>query len=100
MASTGRPWGFGSDLPIESGRARGSPHSWSTPYLFIHNFGFLPNHVLAHVSYGSHLSSLFDWFCTWHVAHCEPLNMCQVSRTTLDVSKNVNFSTVSKFNKI
>ena len=26
MASTGRPRGFGLDLPTRSGRARGSPH--------------------------------------------------------------------------
>ena len=29
MASAGRPWGFGSDPPTGSGRARGSPHKES-----------------------------------------------------------------------
>ena len=63
---------------------------WITLITLSIYLGFLSN-VLPHVSYGSHLSSLFDLPCTWHVALFEPLIMCQVSHITLDASKNVKF---------
>ena len=47
--------------------------------------------MLPHVSYGSHLGSLFELLYTLHVAHCKPLIMCQVSCITLGASKNMKF---------
>ena len=40
-----------------------------------------------------------NWGVT-HVAHCEPLKMCQLSRITLVASKNVQILTVSEFDEI